>query len=107
MDLCHSDAGANAGCRGPSIADLAQSQVCLEIWLVRPRDNAVFYAVIYMRVVGTDLFRHYGKAAPIGHGRRPGRRENAVILDRELKLVSRSTSLLNSSLIPPNRDIFL
>ena len=39
-----------------------------------------------MRVFDTDLFREYGQAASIGYGRRPGHRENAVILDRELNL---------------------
>ena len=57
-----------------------------KILFVRPRDSPFVCAVDFMLVFGTDLFRHRDNAAPISYGRRPGRGENAVILDRELKL---------------------
>jgi hypothetical protein len=61
----------------------SHSEACSEIRFVGPRDGPFVCAVDSMRVFDTDLFRQYGQAASIGYGRRPGHRENAVILDRE------------------------
>jgi hypothetical protein len=52
------------------------------------RDRGVTFGVVYMRVFGADIFSAAPivDRAPISYGRRPGRRENAFILDRELEL---------------------
>jgi hypothetical protein len=57
-----------------------------EILFVRPRDNPLVCEIDFILVFGTDLFRYHDNAAPISYGCRPGHGENAVILDRELKL---------------------
>src|SRR5258708_5946236 len=63
-----------------------------EIRLVRARYLGVLSSIVFMRVFGADIFTSASSApiadrgAPISYGRRPGHREDAFILDRELKL---------------------
>jgi hypothetical protein len=57
-----------------------------EIRVGRERNRAVLSGIIFMRVLGTHEFLLFVQSAPISDGRRPRPRENAVILDRELKL---------------------
>jgi hypothetical protein len=57
-----------------------------EIRVGRDRNHAILSGIIFMRVLGTHEFLLFVQSAPISDGRRPRPRENAVILDRELKL---------------------
>jgi hypothetical protein len=41
-----------------------------------------------MRIFDADKFRPFARRAPTRYGRRPGHREDAFILDRELELQS-------------------
>jgi hypothetical protein len=60
-----------------------------EVRLVRSRNLRVLFGVVFMRVFGADRFGPFAQRAqwaPISYGCRPGHREDAVILDRELEL---------------------
>jgi hypothetical protein len=62
----------------------APAGLALEIRLVRSRHLRVLSVVIFMLVLGTDVFLQLThQRGPIGYGRRPGRREDAFILDGE------------------------
>jgi|SRR5580700_3777126 hypothetical protein len=56
-----------------------------EIRLVRGRHRGVLSRV-KLSVLGTGNFRPLAQRPPIGYGRRPGRSEDACILDGEFEL---------------------
>jgi hypothetical protein len=60
--------------------------VMLKIRLVRSRDCGVLSGIVFMPVLGAHLFVPIAGAAPISYGRGPRHREDAFILDREMKL---------------------
>src|SRR5205809_6048424 len=58
-----------------------------EVRLVRARSIGVAVVVIIlMKVVGTDGFRRNIRPRHIGQGRGPRRREDALVLDRQMQL---------------------
>src|ERR1700730_17409162 len=79
--------------RAPATARLAQtcrdataSCELSKIRLVRCRNRCVLSGIVFMRVLGADDFRPITRRAQISYGGRPGHREDAIILDRELEL---------------------
>jgi hypothetical protein len=57
-----------------------------KVRLVSHRDRWVFFSTVFVRIFSTDIFRPVAEYTPIGLGSRPNRREDAFVLDRELKL---------------------
>src|SRR5260370_38635913 len=57
-----------------------------EVRLVRSRDLGVVFIIILGPVFRTDPFRYLVGPGHIGQGRGPGRREDAFIFDRQMKL---------------------
>lgn len=61
-----------------------------KIRLVRCWDRCFLSGIVFMRVLGADNFRPAARGAQISYGGRPGHREDAFILDRELEPKLRS-----------------
>src|SRR5438477_3352624 len=57
-----------------------------EIRLVRMRGLRILSVMESKPAFGADSFRKFAAVAQVNHGRGPGRRESAFILDRELDL---------------------
>src|SRR5207302_5532472 len=57
-----------------------------EIRLIRMRGLRILSVMESKPAFGADSFRKFAAVAQINHGRGPGRRESAFILDRELDL---------------------
>src|SRR5712672_647506 len=58
----------------------------LKIRFIRVRDQGVLAGIIFVAVLGADLFLPWASGAPIGDDRRPRRGEDICVLDRELKM---------------------
>ena len=68
-------------------SDSITSEHALEVRLLSPRSVGVAAVVIILtEIFSTDVFRQDGRSRHIGEGRGPRRREDALVLDRHVKL---------------------